>query len=201
VKSNDRTILFAVLGVVLIVAFYLLMIAPKRSEVSELDGKIDDARSAVAEQEQLASLAEEAKAEYRSDYQHVVVLGKAVPGDDDVSSFIEQVNSKADDADIDFRTLKLAASDAGAAGAAAAAPAPTAPGAEAAAVPAEEGATATGAPAAPTEQAVALLPLGAAVRACRRCPTTSASPAGSSRSPTSSVASTAWSRCAMTASA
>lgn len=162
-KSNDRTILYALLGVAVLVGFYLLVLSPKRSEVSELDGQIEDAQASVAEQEQLATLAEDAKAEYRSDYQHLIVLGKAVPGDDAVSSLIEQVNSQAGDADIDFRTLKLAAGDASAGTTAAAAPAPTAPGAEAATVPVEEGATTTGAPA--TEQAVALLPLGATVGA------------------------------------
>ena len=162
-KSNDRTILFVVAGVAAVAAFYFLMIAPKRAEVGELDGKISAARTAVAEQQQLATLAEQAKEEYRSDYQHLVVLGKAVPGDDDVSSLIEQVNSHAEAADIDFRALTLAAGDSGAASAPAptapAAPAPTAPAAEtpAAATPAAS------TPAAATEQAVATLPLGATV--------------------------------------
>ena len=158
-RTNDRTVIFAVIGVALVVAFYFLLIAPKRSEVGELDSKIADANAAVAEQEQLASLAEGAKEEYRSDYQHLVVLGKAVPGDDDVSSLIEQVNSKADEAGIEFRSLTLAAGDGGAA----AAPAPTAPGAEATTTPAEPGATPTDTSAPATEQAVALLPLGATV--------------------------------------
>lgn len=156
-KASDRTILLAVIGVAAVAAFYFLMISPKRAEVGELDTKIADASAAVAEQEQLASLAEEAKGEYRSDYQHLVVLGKAVPGDEDVSSLIEQVNSQAGAAGIEFRTLKLAASDA-----AAAAPAPTAPAASAATVPAGE-APAPGETAPATEAAVAVLPLGAAV--------------------------------------
>jgi len=157
VKSNDRTILFVVAGVAAVAAFYFLMISPKRAEVGELDTKISAARTVVAEQQQLATLAEQAKKEYRSDYQHLVVLGKAVPGDDDVSSLIEQVNSHAEAADIDFRALTLAAADSDAAGA----PAPTAPAAPAPTAPGETPAATTPAPA--TEQAVATLPLGATV--------------------------------------
>lgn len=158
-KASDRTILLAVIGVAAVAAFYFLMISPKRAEVGELDTKIADASAAVAEQEQLASLAEEAKGEYRSDYQHLVVLGKAVPGDEDVSSLIEQVNSQAGAAGIEFRTLKLAASTDGATTAPVA---PTAPAAEASTVPAGE-APAPGETAPATEAAVAVLPLGAAV--------------------------------------
>jgi Tfp pilus assembly protein PilO len=126
VKSNDRTILFVVAGVAAVAAFYFLMISPKRAEVGELDTKISAARTAVAEQQQLATLAEQAKEEYRSDYQHLVVLGKAVPGDDDVSSLIEQVNSHAEASGIDFRALTLAAGE-GADATATPAAAPTTP--------------------------------------------------------------------------
>jgi Tfp pilus assembly protein PilO len=154
VKGTDRTILFAVIGIAAVVAFYFLMVSPKRAEVGELDTKIEDARAAVAEQEQLAALAEEAKSEYRSDYQHLVVLGKAVPGDDDVSSLIEQVNSQATAAGIEFRALTLAAGTDG--GTVEPPPAPTAE-APAGEVPAE------GEAVPPTEAAVAVLPLGAAV--------------------------------------
>lgn len=159
-KSNDRTILFVVAGVAAVAAFYFLMISPKRAEVGELDAQISEVRSAVAEQQQLAALAEQAKEEYRSDYQHLVVLGKAVPGDDDVSSLIEQVNSRAEAADIDFRALTLAAGG----GTEAAPAAPTAPATPAPAEPAAETTPAEAtSPAPATEQAVATLPLGATV--------------------------------------
>jgi Tfp pilus assembly protein PilO len=169
VKASDRRILFGLLGLVAVVAFYLLVISPKRAELSDLKTEVETAESAAVEQEQLAAAAEQAKGTYRGDYQHLVLLGKAVPGDDDVSSLLDQVNSLADGSGIKFNSLKLAAAGdtAAAIPAAPTTPAPEsgeessepAPSTDATAVPAADGA----APA--TEAAAAVLPLGAAVGA------------------------------------
>jgi Tfp pilus assembly protein PilO len=164
VKTSDRRILFGLLGLVAVVAFYLLVIAPKRTELSDLKSEVEAAEAAAVEQEQIAAAAEQAKGTYRADYQDLVLLGKAVPGDDDVSSLLDQVNSLADGSGISFNSLKLAPGS-GDAAAVEPTPAPTpapesgepAPSTDATAVPAAEGA----APA--TEAAAAVLPLGATV--------------------------------------
>jgi Tfp pilus assembly protein PilO len=166
VKTSDRRILLGLLGLVAVVAFYLLVIAPKRTELSDLKSEVEAAEAAAVEQEQIAAAAEQAKGTYRADYQDLVLLGKAVPGDDDVSSLLDQVNSLADDSGISFNSLKLAPGSGDAAAAETPpTPAPTpapesgepAPSTDATAVPAAEGA----APA--TEAAAAVLPLGATV--------------------------------------
>ena len=156
--SSERRILLVLGAVAVLAGVWMLLISPKRAEVSDLDEQISTTEATVAEQEQLAAQAEQAKATYSSDYQDLVILGKAVPGDDDVSSLVEQVNNLAGDAKLEFSSLKLSAS--GAAPAAAVAPAP-------APAPAEEAPAGTtvpaGAPAPATETAVSVLPLGAAV--------------------------------------
>jgi Tfp pilus assembly protein PilO len=164
VKASDRRILFGLLGLVAVVAFYLLVISPKRAELSDLKSEVEAAEAAAVEQEQIAATAEQAKGTYRADYQDLVLLGKAVPGDDDVSSLLDQVNSLAGGSGISFNSLKLApGSGESAAAAPTAAPTPApesgepAPSTDATAVPAAEGA----APA--TEAAAAVLPLGATV--------------------------------------
>lgn len=154
-KSSDRAIL-AVLAVVgVVAAFWFLMLSPKRAELSELDREVAALEASVAEQEQLAVLAERAKDDYRRNYQRLIVLGKAVPGDDDAASLMVQTSSLAREAQIDFRTLTLA--DGGAAPPPPAAAETTADGSEPAA------GTAVAAPA--TEASAATLPIGATVGA------------------------------------
>ncbi len=81
-------ILLAVATVGLVAAFWFFLLSPKRDELSTLDEEVAALEDSVAEQEQLAIVAEQAKSEYRRNYQRLVVLGKAVPADDDVRSLI-----------------------------------------------------------------------------------------------------------------
>lgn len=166
-KSSDRMIVLALGLVGLLGAFWFLAISPKRAELSELDEGITNLEASVAEQEQLAIFAEQAEADYDQDYHRLVVLGKAIPGDDDSASLIDQTQSLADSAGIDFRTIVLAAPEA-------APPAPAAAQTTADPPPGEsapEGtettpaaaSTTTAVPA--TETAAAALPIGATVGA------------------------------------
>ena len=108
-KRSDRMIMIGIALLGLLAAFYFLAVAPKREELSELDQEIAALEASVAEQEQIAAFAEQAKADYDRDYHRLVVLGKAIPGDDDSASLIEQTQSLADRSQVDFRTIVLAA--------------------------------------------------------------------------------------------
>lgn len=154
-KSSDRMILVVVAAVGVVAAFWFFMLSPKRAELSELDQEVAALEASVTEQEQLAVAAEQAKADYRRNYQRLIVLGKAVPGDDDAAGLIVQTSSLASEAEIDFRTLTLAAG----AGGEPAAPA----AAETTADGSEPGASATPVAAPATEASAASLPLGATV--------------------------------------
>jgi Tfp pilus assembly protein PilO len=165
VKSSDRTILLVVLGLVALGALWFGVISPKRSELAKLDEDVASAQATVSSSEQLAAAAAEAKDSYRSDYRRLIVLGKAVPGDDDAASLIDQVDVLAGQAGVEFSGLRLVADGSG--DAAAAAAVETSPPEESEA-PAEgeegaEGEAPVAPPAAPTEAAAADLPLGAAV--------------------------------------
>jgi Tfp pilus assembly protein PilO len=109
VKRSDRLIVIGLGLAGLLAAFWFLAVAPKREKLSELDDEITSLEASVAEQEQVAAFAEEAKADYERDYHRLVVLGKAIPGDDDSASLIDQTQSLADRTKVDFRTLVLAA--------------------------------------------------------------------------------------------
>jgi Tfp pilus assembly protein PilO len=162
VKSSDRTILLVVLGLVALGALWFGVISPKRSELATLDEDVASAQVAATESEQLAAAAAEAKETYRADYRQLIVLGKAVPGDDDAASLIDQVDGLAKEAGVEFAGIRLAA-EAGAADAAAAAAASPANNADAPAEGAEGDEPAAPAAVPATEAAASELPLGAAV--------------------------------------
>lgn len=124
-------------------AFWILVLSPKRGEASKLDAQVAQLEGSLAQHESEVASGEEARGEFATDYQHLVVLGKAVPSDDDTASLLVQLNHIASDAGVRFQTLTLEASAAEA---------------EAGAVPAASGEQISA-----TEAAASLLPLGAGV--------------------------------------
>lgn len=167
--SRDRIIIVVVLVAAVLAGVWFVGLAPKRKEAADLSSQIDTAKQQLAEAEQSAGQARQAKARYDGDYAAVATLGKAVPKSDAVPSLVYQLQSAAHDARIDFKSLKIAGNGAQAS--------PTAPAAASAAVAKSSnasGSSSTGAngsttpstgatPAPATQAATASLPPGAAV--------------------------------------
>jgi type II secretory pathway pseudopilin PulG len=159
-KASDRAVVIIVAILGLLAAFWFLLLSPKREEVSELDRQVSDAQSALTAAQQEASLGEEAKADYASNYHQLVVLGKAVPAEEETSSLLVQLQALASKTGISFDSITLA--DSGAAE-------PVAPAQETTAdagtgqPPGETSTDSTLSAAPATEAAAATLPLGATV--------------------------------------
>jgi Tfp pilus assembly protein PilO len=145
ISSSNRTIVAVVALAVLAVAFWMTLLSPKHDEEKKLSAQVTQLKSSLAQHEAEVAEAEEARKEFSGQYQRLVVLGKAVPGDDDVASLLVQLNRIAGDAGGTFRNIKLTASGTGE---------------ESATSPA---AGSAGKPTSPTEVAASLLPLGATV--------------------------------------
>jgi hypothetical protein len=136
-SSNDRTILLVVPLVAALVAFWFLLVAPKRDEAKKLDDQVVQLQTSVSTQEAAIESGKKARKNFPRDYHRLVVLGKAVPADDETASFLVQIQRIANDTGIQFRAIK-ASSGGGAT------PTTTAPA---------------------TEGSAALLPIGASVGA------------------------------------
>ncbi len=138
-STNDRSILLIVPFVVALVAFWFLLISPKRDEAKKLEAQVTAAQSAVQEQQAAVQTGLLARKEFPRDYHRLVVLGKAVPVDDETASLLVQISRISKSAGVSFRAIKLG----------------------------EGGGTAPAAPAAPaalpTESAASLMPIGATV--------------------------------------
>jgi Tfp pilus assembly protein PilO len=144
--STNKLIATMVAVAVLAGAFWMLALSPKRQEASELSTQVSQARESLAQHRAEVAIAVQARREFAVDYEQLVVLGKAVPGDDDTPSLLVQLNRIAEASDVRFQTFSLNA-------ASGEAPPPAAP-------PAEES---SGTPVSATEVAASTLPLGAAI--------------------------------------
>lgn len=123
------------------IAFWMLLLSPKRSEADKLAGQVTTLEASLSQHQSEAEAAELARSRFAGDYQHLVVLGKAVPGDSETASLLVQINQIADKSHVKFETLTLES----AGGSEAEAPAASAEGVS------------------PTEAAASLLPLGASI--------------------------------------
>ena len=79
-SSTNRSIVAMLVVAALAIAFWVLLLSPKREEATKLDGEVErrwkrPSRSTDAE---VAEAAEAAEQDFPADYQQLVVLGKAV---------------------------------------------------------------------------------------------------------------------------
>jgi len=155
-SAHHRTLVGILVLVGLAVAFWMLLLSPKREKVNELGVQADQLRASVAESQRQVAEEEAAKQEFPDDYQRLVVLGQAVPSNEETSSLLVELSRVADQAKVRFEGIQLESGGAEGAEAVAEA-APVAPPTSGS----------TGVPVAttvpPTEAAAALLPLGATI--------------------------------------
>ena len=111
ITSSTRTIVAILVVVGLAVAFWMLLLGPKRKEADDLAAKAQGLQTSLSEAQSALAAAEAARREFPSNYQQLVVLGKAVPADEDTSSLLVQLNHIGDRAKVSFRSLKLGTTD------------------------------------------------------------------------------------------
>jgi len=144
-SASNRIIVAMLVVVALAVAFWMLLLSPKRDEVAKLDRQVAKQEESLALHQGEVQQGLAAEKAFPREYQQLVVLGKAAPADDDTASLLVQLNQISQHAHVRFETFQL-----GGAG-----------GEEAAE---ETAGTAEGEElASPTEVAASTMPLGATI--------------------------------------
>jgi Tfp pilus assembly protein PilO len=163
-KATNRSILAGLVIAGLIAVFWFMVLSPKREEAAKLEDEVTALQQSVSEQEQLVAAAEAAREDFDTNYRRLVVLGKAVPEDEDTSSLFVQLDKLAADSGVEFETIVLNPDGTGEVAQPTAASETTADNADPAAG-VSEGSEPAPAPvsAEPTEAAAAALPIGATV--------------------------------------
>jgi hypothetical protein len=116
VRRRDLYILSVVAAVIVFGGYWMLLLSPKRKDLSKLDKQVADKQQAVDDAKAKAQSYTQAKVNYRAIYASMAKLGKAAPSegsvDDDVPSLLLQVNHGADITRTNFDTFTPADSGA-----------------------------------------------------------------------------------------
>jgi Tfp pilus assembly protein PilO len=110
VRRNELTIVVALAVVGLVIAFWLLVISPKRNEAASLKEDVDQLHSELSQAQQSVEAGDQARKSFPIDYRRLVVLGKAVPADGEQASLLVQLQQLADRAGVSFQSIDLSAS-------------------------------------------------------------------------------------------
>lgn len=151
-SANNRIIVVMLIVAALAVAFWMLLLSPKREEVSKLDKQVAQQEESLSVHQTEVQRGLEAEKAFPQEYQQLVVLGKAAPAEDDTASLLVQLNRIAGNSHVRFQTFVLEGESG---------EAPEAPEPSEAEAPSEEGETASYP--SPTEVAASTLPLGASI--------------------------------------
>lgn len=145
-NANNKIIVAMLVVVALGVAFWMLLLSPKKEEVGKLETQVAQQEEALSVHRSEVQKGLEAEHAFPREYQQLVVLGKAAPAEDDTASLLVQLNMIAEGSDVRFQTFELESE-----------------GSEA---PEEAEAPAEGEPGSnlsPTEVAASTLPLGSSI--------------------------------------
>jgi Tfp pilus assembly protein PilO len=139
------------LGVVAVaVAFWMLLLSPKKDEVKKLDREIAAQEASLSQHRGEVQAGLAAEQAFPAEYQQLVVLGKAAPAEDDTASLLVELNRIADESRVRFQSFLLTPAS-GESEALEPQPAPAPAPGEAVSYPS------------PTEVAASTMPLGGAI--------------------------------------
>ena len=100
--DRDRKILLAIVPLVLIAAYWFLLLAPKREEASTAQKELTEQQQRLTAAKEVASQAKGARTNFAADYGEIVRLGKAIPARVDMPSLLVQLERAAEGTDIKF---------------------------------------------------------------------------------------------------
>jgi hypothetical protein len=104
--DRDRKIVFALIPIVLILAYWFLLLAPKREEASKIKANLAQAQGLRDTAQQKASQLAGAKRSFAADYATVIRLGKSIPTSVDMPSLLVQLDRAARGTGIKFTNIK-----------------------------------------------------------------------------------------------
>jgi Pilus assembly protein, PilO len=104
---RDKKIALALVPLILIGAYWFLLLKPKRHEAAKLTDQVTHAQSARDAAVQKASQLEQAKTQFPTQYAEMVRLGKAVPTTVDMPSLLVQLDEAARGTGIQFGEINV----------------------------------------------------------------------------------------------
>jgi Tfp pilus assembly protein PilO len=108
-SARDRKILTLIVPLVLIAAYWFLVMSPKREEASTASAALTEQQERLESARAAAGSAEKAEQGFEANYATVVRLGKAIPSTVDMPSLLVQLDAAAAGTGIRFNTIAAGA--------------------------------------------------------------------------------------------
>ena len=105
--DRDKKIIFAIVPLLLLGAYWFFMLAPKRDEASKAAEQLSQAEGRRANADAQVKQLNGAKASFAEDYASVIRMGKAVPASVDMPSLLVQLDRAARGTGIKFQNIKM----------------------------------------------------------------------------------------------
>jgi Tfp pilus assembly protein PilO len=160
-SSSNRLIISILVIAALAIAFWMLLLAPKREKADELGSQVETLKVSREQAQAQVEQAEAARRDFPADYRQLVTLGAAVPASDETSSLLIELNRIAERTEVKFDAMQLEGQGE------TSAPVTSAEGNNVAPPTTATTGSSTSTPAAetvpPTEASASLLPLGAEI--------------------------------------
>ena len=112
-KGKEVYIITAVVAVVLIVAWYFLLLSPTRTKLSDLDGQVQAQQAALATAKQEVVRLESYKKTAPQSRAEIVRLGKMLPESEGIPSLIIELTRTADASGVDLNSISRGATQPG----------------------------------------------------------------------------------------
>ena len=100
--DRDKKIALAILPIVLLAAYWFLLLAPKREAAAEASKELTKQTERRDKAQTAANAARGAETDFAADYAEIVRLGKAIPSGVDMPSLLVQLDRAAEGTDIRF---------------------------------------------------------------------------------------------------
>lgn len=112
-RGKEVYIITAVVAVVLIVAWYFLLLSPTRTKLSDLDGQVQAQQAALATAKQEVARLESYKKTAPQSRAEIVRLGKMLPESEGIPSLIIELTRTADASGVDLNSIARGATQPG----------------------------------------------------------------------------------------
>jgi hypothetical protein len=122
ISDRDRRIILIIVPIVLILAYWFVLLSPKRADLKTAQSAQQHAESARDQAVAQAAQLEHARQTFAADYAAVVRLGKAIPDNVDAPSLLIQLDRASNGTHIDFNSVTFGGRSAATVATAAAAP-------------------------------------------------------------------------------
>lgn len=112
-RGKEVYIITAVVAVVVILAWYFLLLSPTRTKLSDLDGQVQAQQAALATAKQEVARLESYKKTAPQSRAEIVRLGKMLPESEGIPSLIIELTGTADASGVDLNSIARGATQPG----------------------------------------------------------------------------------------